>query len=63
MPEVFIVKVTNAHLWIVPRDFNEKLCWIDTWQPMTHRYENTNVTHVDIAQQTNQICIVMTRNT
>ena len=62
MPEVFIVRVTNVHLWIVPRDFNEKPFWIVIWRLMTQVSENMSATRVDTAQQTNQICIVMTKN-
>ena len=62
MPEVFIVKVTNVHLWIVPRDFKEKPFWIVIWRLMTQVSENMSATLVDTAQQTNQIYIVMTKN-
>ena len=62
MPEVFMVKVTNVHLWIVPRDFNEKPFWIVIWQLMTQVSENMSATRADTAQQTNQIYIVMMKN-
>ena len=62
MLEVFIVKVTNVHLWIVPRDFNEKPFWIVIWRLMTQVSENMSATLVDTAQQTNQIYIVMMKN-